>query len=424
MPSYITKILIISALFLICSISGCSTIPDQPSEVPASAPSAPEAETPEQTGSEQIDGEPTEETNTPDGYYVLPETYEPSELTERHADASCLSEEQLHMLAREFEITRPIVPASDVVNYEKIDLPEKINGLSVGFSSYFDGETMTVFLSEGRLEKEIGKLNIFSGEYETLFTIPDERAYALFAVNDDYLVIQIASDTWWTDGELYLYDIADQRLDLICDYPKDETGHIYAQHFNNIVMKDGKIYYDVFYEDGGELRASLYEYNISAGESVKLVDDAQNPMEYKDDILYFTKRDGEYKTIASLNGSIEDIKVQAELMDIAVGENGLYSLTGIYKDYATTWHLTALNDGDYILKSIPTYPLDNVEVKNGLVTISYGFDNVPLLYDIESDSVAVFNDLYGHYSWIRGNANDILWVSDWESHSYYLVTRK
>ena len=83
-----------------------------------------------------------------------------------------------------------------------------------------------------------------------------------------------------------------------------------------------------------------------------------------------------------------------------------------------------LNDGDYILKSIPTYSLDDVELRNGLVTISYGFDNVPLLYDIESDSVAVFNDLYGHYAWIRGDANDILWVSDWESHGYYLVTRK
>ena len=189
-------------------------------------------------------------------------------------------------------------------------------------------------------------------------------------------------------------------------------------------MKDGKVYYDVFYEDGGELRASLYEYNISAGESVKLVDDAQNPMEYKDDILYFAKRDGEYKTVASLNGSIEDIKVQDELMDIAIGEDGFYSITGIYENYATTWHLTMLNDGDYILKSIPTYSLDDVELRNGLVTISYGFDNVPLLYDIESDSVAVFNDLYGHYAWIRGDANDILWVSDWESHGYYLVTRK
>ena len=416
-----TKLASLSMLLLTFTVSGCTATVELPSEATASNPTAIENETSAQAGTETICE--SEETSSPIGY-VIPETYEPSELTESHADASCLSEEQLHMLAREFEITRQIVPASEIVNYERLDVPEEINGFSICFTKFYDGKSMFIYLEDGSKVNEIGKLNIFSGEYETLFTMPDERAYNLCAVSDDYLVIQIASDTWWTDGELYLYDIADQRLDLICDYPKDEAGHVYAQHFNNIAMKDGKVYYDVFYEDGGELRASLYEYNISAGESVKLVDDAQNPMEYKDDILYFAKRDGEYTTVASMNGSIEDIKVQDELMDIAIGEDGFYSITGIYENYATTWHLTMLNDGDYILKSIPTYSLDDVELRNGLVTISYGFDNVPLLYDIESDSVAVFNDLYSHYAWIRGDANDILWVSDWESHGYYLVTRK
>ena len=194
-----TKLASLSMLLLTFTVSGCTATVELPSEATASNPTAIENETSAQAGTETICE--SEETSSPIGY-VIPETYEPSELTESHADASCLSEEQLHMLAREFEITRQIVPASEIVNYERLDVPEEINGFSICFTKFYDGKSMFIYLEDGSKVNEIGKLNIFSGEYETLFTMPDERAYNLCAVSDDYLVIQIASDTWCTDGEL------------------------------------------------------------------------------------------------------------------------------------------------------------------------------------------------------------------------------
>lgn len=365
----------------------------------------------------------SEETSDP--RIIVIDEPEPSELTISNAAALELTDEEVMELAEVFEVARPIVSASDAVNYEKIDLPSEINGCTVALGGFFDGcdDALQVFLRDGSTDKEIGKYSLSDGSYTTLFEYPDTREYALCAYNEDYLVMKIASDTWWIDADLYLYNVAEKSLEMIFEYSDDENGYTYYQNSNNIVLKDGKVYFDNFWQDNGELRVSLYVYDIAAGVTEKLLDDAQNPMSYGDDIIYFIKKNGEYKSISSLSGSY-GCDVADSLTGIDVGD-GIYSITAEnVDDDATVWRLTPLNEENYIIKTAPYSIIYNIGANNSFVTFAYGFNNIPLMYDIETDSVIAFDDLYGWYGYYCGDYCAILFVSNNGEMNYYMVSPK
>ena len=304
--------------------------------------------------------------------------------------------------AREkYNITLPIVSADEALELIRLDLPEQIDGHSYVIQQLIDSETFIVSLFDsegaGGIDRGSGLYSIKNNEYRALKDLPPGEACAW---NSNYIIYkQYNGDfTMPADDEsvkLYLYDIKTQTSRLIYTYSFDRKTEVYGNHWkNNIVLTDGKVYFDDIIGEDEDQRVFLFSYDISSEKLDKLKDDAQNPIVYKDTLLHIKTKDGNFE-LEALDGTYAP-KMSGHIQEIVSLKDGsLFSLDVISSDdekRETVWGIKNMLTDEYILKTART--ISYLDGNDRLMAFrDFGANCPPVVYNAEDNDFIVFDDL-------------------------------
>lgn len=356
----------------------------------------------------------------------------------------------------EIRIMYPTVSADGLYDIKKIDLPETVNGLKcdIGVSVRLDmpsagelivgleGETLRTGEAPGQVrysEYEFGIYDIESGEYRTLAECDTEkfRNFYIMAYDDDHIVMNCVDKRAGAHFELYIYDIAAKTFKPVFEYTTNEDGYSIGNDDSNVILKNGRIYFVDCGRDpdgGDQLRASLYEYDIESGEIVNSILDAHRPMEYGDDVLYFSCRADNDDVIRSVSGKTEFKVYKGPDNDWEISDVGVYKdrFFGLYSKARETYHDVVWDwSSDKPVFEFPYMnPVEDFVVsRNGMAAFCYTYPDIPVLYDIENGRVVEF-DRFGKQRslfWFCKNSDSAVMafkkVSS-EQNEYYLVSPK
>ena len=246
------------------------------------------------------------------------------------------------------------ISADDVVEYHEIELPE-FEGYKTGFRTIINRDTILIYLKPADVPNantsEIGLYNFQTKEYTSI--ISDEAAKYASRTNDEKYIVFTNYSADMSYEWLYIYNIDNNEMKQVYSYALSKEGTIYSPHGNNILIIDNLIYFDDYYESAsGEVDVKLLCYNITT-DTVELVkDNAQNPLFYKDDLIFITKdEDGNYNTISSKDESVS-IKLDGEVF----GPNNLkankYSIyTTMYSNFRDS---NSQMNSKFVLKDLVT----------------------------------------------------------------------
>lgn len=340
-----------------------------------------------------------------------------------------LNEEILQNISNQYKVNCPIVSAESVLDIKKIELPKEIKNLKISCYGILDSDNLLINLYEenGAITsiKELGKYGINDQSYTTIFEYIDNYVYDICAYNNEYLIIKIGDNEWWSHADLYLYNINLKSLKLIFDYSTDSNGELYYFPFNNnILIKDNVVYFDDFWKDKDQIRASLYQYDINTDTVVKIVDDAQNPLPLGDEIIYFSKKNNSYKYIESISGKFS-CNIEAFIHDIDTNKNQIFSIDIIENDeikHETLFGIYTWNNDKCILETI--YPIDKLNADDNFVTFTNNYEAIPILYDINNDRVIAFDELYGISNWFFDGDYRILHLTNNSVNTLYMFSLK
>lgn len=340
------------------------------------------------------------------------------------------------LVKKEYDISLPVVKASEVLDIEKIDLPKKMGKYYVNYHELFDEKTFLVTLYEGDgistvTYSENGLYNIEDKTYRVLKNLPDE---GYCAWNSDYIVYKDYSGNFLTIPEdesvkLYLYDIKAQESKLIYTYSFDRAFEVFGGHWKNgIVLRDGKVYFDdMIMDENSKLQnAFLLSYDIATGKLEKLEDDAQFPIIFKDSIFYIKKdMTNDKLDIVSLDNDYQ-FEMKQKAQEIAATQNELFSLNILVRDdvnHKDTIGIKNMETDECILKT--TDSPEHLKGGNNFLTFrDFAFGCPPFIYNLKHNNFIAFDELTG---------NDVVWylyenvgvVRDYtEENTAYMFTLK
>lgn len=322
----------------------------------------------------------------------------------------------VNIAREEYNITLPIISADEALELEKIDLPEQIDGHYVNLGQLIDDDNFIVYLidREGAngVYRGAGLYSVSTGEFRALNGLPTD---GICAWNSDYIVYKEYDSDFTKPAEdesvkLFLYDISARENRLIYTYSFDRETEIYESHWkNNIALKDNKIYFDDIIGEAEERRVFLFSYDISAGELERLKDDAQNPIVYKDTLLYIKTKDGNFE-LESLNGRYS-FEMNGHIQNIAALGDDIFSLDVISNDdekRETTWGIKNMLTGEYILKTTRT--ISELAGNDSLMAFKdWGINCPPVVYNSADNTFIVFDEFVEPevYWFFSGNAGVI-----------------
>lgn len=286
------------------------------------------------------------------------------------------------------------VDADDVLEYKKVKMPKKINYLNMTCIKLLDRSTVLVGLyTEDGLtaHEEVGAYNFEKDTYKTYVTFSQKNtdeltdfAYMVSAVNETYIVFKVTRNNWGNTS-IYLYNIKEDVFRKIYDYSIDpENGRNVYMNENSIVIQNDTIYFDNYaYDEHGEITVSILKYDCDSENITPVIDEAQNPMVYKGDIVFFTKNEeGRYKNIQSMDKeTILDVKTA--LREVVSSGNAIYCIEDK--------HIKDLINNHNIMYT--TKVVGWMDANAHFVTWYDYEGSTPCLYSIDLDSLIVFSGI-------------------------------
>ncbi|MDE7230426.1 MAG: hypothetical protein K2N56_08095, partial [Oscillospiraceae bacterium] len=234
-------------------------------------------------------------------------------------------------------------------------------------------------------------------------TLPGLAENAFCDWDSDHIVYKKYDSDFTVSAEeesvrLYLYDINAEKEKLIYTYSFDRNTEFYGGHWqNNIVLSEGKIYFDDYVGSGDNMRSFLYMYDIASDKVEKLADDAVNPHLFKNDILYFKQNeDGKFKTLVTLGGDYE-ITAADDLVEIVTFDDRIFIMDAFSDDEAriTVWGIKDLVSDKRILQTEKT--ITSLQGSGSfLVYQDFSAKYPPLVYDVANERFIVFDELIGN----------------------------
>lgn len=323
------------------------------------------------------------------------------------------SEDNYSDLAKNFATSQPkgynvlvnTVEAKSVLDYKKIDIPEKVNNLDMTCIRLLDESTLLIGLFNRDVtnkHKEIGIYNFVENTYEKYFAfdqIYDDRlsevAYYVSAISEKYMVIRVTRNNW-ANTSIYLYNIENDTVSKMYDYSVDEkNGRDVYMNNNSILIQGNNIYFDDFsYNELGEITVNLFKYDCVSGEISLVAHEAQNPMLYNGNLVYFTKnQNGKFKKIQTLDESII-IDITIELIEVFSSGDSIYCIENKYTDDKEM--TTEFQIQDFIHDRRILYTkrgLGWLDVNEYFITWYDYEKNIPCIYSVDMGSLLVFSDI-------------------------------
>lgn len=333
--------------------------------------------------------------------------------------------------ARDYNIELPIVTAGEALNMFQLD--PKINGHDYSVNAILDWKTLLISLFDrvgaGGIDHGIGLYDLESYKF---IPLPGLAQNAFCAWDSDHIVYKKYDPDFTAPSDdnsvrLYIYDINAEKEKLIYTYSFDRDIEFYGGHWqNNIVLSEGKIYFDDYVGSGDNMRSFLYSYDIASDKVEKLADDAVNPHLFKNDILYFKQNeDGRFKTLVTLGGDYE-ITAADNLVEIVTFDDRIFIMDAFSDDEAkiTVWGIKDLVSDKRILQTEKT--ITSLQGSSSFIVYQdFSVKFPPLVYDVANDRFIVFDELIGKdVGWyICGETGLVCASSGGESETYLFMLK-
>lgn len=308
-------------------------------------------------------------------------------------------------LALGYHLQKPVILAKEVLTYHEIELPEKIDDKEMAVVGIYDENRFFVTLKNiaALEEQEYGLFDTKSQSYQSLLLPPGKGKMlaGIIAHNEDYVAYMEyhgKSEFDRTSDEdepltifLKIYDMKQKKTMLVHAY--SEFYPYSSLHFKNeIILKEDKLYFDDFNEDGTD--ANLYCYDAKSQKAEIIKTAYQNPGLYQGGIVVIGRSGTEqYDTIYQLSGE-KVVSLPENIIELSTSERSIFGLDNKNTDEKlriTTFSLNDLLSGEELLETQIT--ISQPESNRYYLCWRNYTDQVAVLYSIEKNSFLVFDDL-------------------------------
>lgn len=297
--------------------------------------------------------------------------------------------------------------ASEYFTVEELDLPDTINGMDYWFYDFIDESVLLVQLTDARNnipeQREFGALNILTGEYKTLFSVPEGESYGLSCTDGRYAVCSRHDEA---SGDYFI-----RLFDLSTGEGRDI--YTYAPVYKGInvplgprVLLDGCLYFsDAMPGEDATGRMQLLCYNIGTGDLSTVAENASCPVVVDGQLAWMVGPDeqGNY-ALAGADGETTPLEERPISLTAAGGK--LYSLRWREPgELFTIRYLAELETGRSLMETVMSVD----QLRGGSLALTwYNYDEeVPALWLPDEGCVAVFSGLDKAYNSFRLGEDEI-----------------
>ncbi|RRD94436.1 hypothetical protein EII17_08035 [Clostridiales bacterium COT073_COT-073] len=295
------------------------------------------------------------------------------------------------------------------IEYRKIMLPDTLKGYKASYTKLYDKSTLLTCLYDEKtyLDKEYGFYNFDTGEYQFLFSLPENLSSGVCAINENYIILKFfglnaqflpdsQSSSSVAEG-IYAYSLHENHLFCVHLFSIDsESKQVEYENYNDVLLLGDTLWFDDFYaNDSGKILVDLYCTDLKDLKPQKIEENAQNPFYYKNQVHFFVHDENwEYKVFCSLDG--QTTKVSAEdLKGIAPFQDNFYCIEHkpdykellyrfIIKDMSTDKILASCNSSNIVA---------SLKATDFFVSWNNYADHVPCIYDRKTQKILVFSNL-------------------------------
>ena len=217
--------------------------------------------------------------------------------------------------------------ASEFFTVEELDLPDGIKGMNYSFYDFIDENVLLVqlydTLNNAPVQREFGGLDLLTGEYKTLFSVPEGESYSLSCADGSYAVCSRRDEA---TGDYFL-----RLFDLSTGEGRDI--YTYAPVYRGIevpagpkVLLDGCLYFsDVMPGEDATGQMQLLCYNIETGELSIAAENARDPAVVDGRLIWVSGPDAE-GNFALMRSDGETTPLEERPLALTAAGGGLYSL--------------------------------------------------------------------------------------------------
>lgn len=316
--------------------------------------------------------------------------------------------------------------ASEFFTVQELDLPDTINGMGYSFYDFIDKNVLLVqlydTLNNAPVQREFGGLNLLTGEYKTLFSVPEGENYSLSCADGRYAVCD-RRDEASGDYVLRLFDLSTGEGRDIYTYAPVYRG-IEVPTGSMLLLDDCLYFGDAMLGEAATGRGQLLRYNITTDTLSTVAEDARDPMLVNGQLAWVSGPDAEGNfALMRADGETTPLEERPVLPTVAGG--GLYSL--VIRDRGkllSTYALEDLQTGKPLVES--SISIGNLQGSGlALAWINY-MEEAPTLYLPEVGCCVVFSELDEAYNFFQLGEEEIflLCTHDQGPRKCYLILPK
>jgi len=325
-----------------------------------------------------------------------------------------------------YQLNKPLIDGNDCYEVMELSLPQNINNMKMALVEIMEESKLLVLLYKEEtlpVIKEIGVYDLDSNQYNTYFTISENKTVSIEYSNDN-LVIYKETDLLTERDSLYYFDICKNCNVKIYDFSLEYTTSSVA--YNNIIVYDNNIYFDdVIITDNEISGVSLLQYDLITKEIVIFKKDSQNPILLNNKLMYISKEKDKSSFFLESNLLSVKIDLDERISKLTSANDELYSIKNKSNDEKTNrtiWSINSLLEKEELLTS--SIAIDQIVANEYIVAWRNFTPDKPLLYLRKKDSFSVISDIENAYNtYLLGDKYGILICSyDASPNKYYKFT--
>lgn len=298
--------------------------------------------------------------------------------------------------------------ASEFFTVQELDLPPAINGMDYSFHGFIDDGVLMIQLYDtlrnAPVQREFGALNIVTGEYETLFSVPEGETYSLRCADSRYAVCS-RRDERTGEYVLRLFDLAAGEGRDIYTYAPVYTG--INVPVDQMLLLDRRLYFsDVMPgETHATGRTQLLCYDMETGDLSAVAEGARDPVALNGQLAWVSGPDAEGDfALARACGETTPLRERPVYLT-AAGE-GAYARGSRETGGPDNAHsLIDLATGEELLTS--SIAIDRLQGSGAALAWNNSKEETPVLYLPGPGCCAVFSGLDKAYNSFRLGEEEI-----------------
>ena len=325
-----------------------------------------------------------------------------------------------------YQFEKDVCSANEYFDVQELEIPESIHSYTPSPLAPITSNDILLLLYENPsapLCKEVGIFNVLSREFKRLIEITPDTDF-LLEYADSSIIVYKEFNPIANTLTLYYYSFEDQQAHMIYAFAPEYPDT------NQILVRDNYIYFDdVVVQDGQVTDTVLYQYDITSNQINVFADSAQQPLAFKDDILFIRNHTSEHSFTLGTKEKSNLLTLSQRISGLASSGDELYSVNNkaLSSEYGTIWNIVRLSDNTELLTA--NIAIDQLVADQDVLVWRNFMPEYPTLYSREHDCFMRFEDLGKNYNTFLLGKETILLLASNEDNpekeyqtSYYLIS--